>query len=60
MRRVGSILVFMMLMIVLGCTAGTSSTRQNTGVPNAANVPCGTIDGMTDEQYRFCNGGSNR
>ncbi len=60
MTKSKAIFVLAMFLIMVGCMAGTSSTRPDTGVQPKGKINCATIEPMTDEEWQFCNSGGNR
>ena len=58
MTRYKMIFVLAMFLVVVGCTAQTSSTKPSGGLQPKERVNCATLEPMTSEEYQYCNSGS--
>jgi|WetSurSiteA1Bulk_404760.scaffolds.fasta_scaffold415231_1 hypothetical protein len=52
-----TIFASMVFLFMVGCTAGTSSTRPDTGLQPKKKINCATIEPYTAEERQFCAGG---
>jgi hypothetical protein len=59
MTRYKTVFTFMMFLLIVGCTTGTSSTKSDTGLQPRKAPNCATIDleSLTSEERQFCHGG---
>jgi hypothetical protein len=57
MTKCKAIFILMTFLIVVGCTAGTTSTKSGTSPQPKGTINCAKIEPYTAEERQFCLGG---
>jgi hypothetical protein len=57
MTRYKTIFIAMMIFLIVGCAAGTSRSKTDTGLQPKGKINCAKIEPLTEEERYFCMSG---